>query len=184
MQHPANFSVSPPGKNISSDHYPHFHFLTGNDDRLDSIVFSRGEWSVQVSAPGLLADGYQATVTATIPGSYNQAGQPFTIVVNANATAQRSMEGYTIPFYSAGSAHNQFDVHYQVEFSGPGSPNNAPYTFSLSQNLSGMQMGKMFGFIGALAALTLAGWVSISEFSAMTLKAVFLLKIQKSGLRQ
>lgn len=165
MQRPANFSATPPGKNTTQTITRTFTFSTGNDDRLDSIVFKRGEWSVQVSAPGLVADGYQASVTGTIPGSYNQAGQPFTFVVNANATAQKSMEGYTIPFYSSGSAHNQFDVHYQVEFSGAGSPNNAPYTFSLAQNLSGMRLEKMFGFL-APRTLNLGGMgIDIGIFS-------------------
>lgn len=166
MQFPANFTASPPGKNIAQTITRTFTFSTGNADQLDSIVFKRGVWSVQVSAPGLLADGYQATVTATIPGSYNQAGQPFTVVANANGTVHKSMEGYTIPFYSSGSTHNQFDVHYQVEFSGPGSPNNAPYTFSLSQNLSGMQLSKMFGFL-APRSLTLGGMgIDIGIFSS------------------
>ncbi|MBW6496906.1 MAG: hypothetical protein K0B09_00825 [Bacteroidales bacterium] len=165
-QYPANFSASPPGKNTLQTFTRTFAFETGHADELDSLGFGQGVFSLQVSAPGLAADGYQATITLTIPGSYNQSGQPFSMEVNANGTAEKSMIGYTIPFYSSGTQHNQFDVHYQVEFSGQGNPANAPYTFNISQQWVGLQLEKMFGTL-ATRILNIGGMgIDIGIFSS------------------
>jgi len=165
-QYPANFYASPPGKNPLQTITRTFSLETGHDDELDSIGFRQGILSIQASAPGLSADGYQATITITIPGSYNQAGQPFSMEVNANGTAQKSLVGYTIPFYSAGTQHNQFDVHYHVMFSGQGNPANAPYTFNISQQMTTLQLEKMFGLL-ATRILNLGGMgIDIGIFSS------------------
>lgn len=165
-QHPANFSASPPGKSTLQTITRTFSFETGHDDELDSIVFRQGNLSLQASAAELLADGYQATISITIPGSYNQAGEPFQMVVNANGIAQKSLVGYTIPFYSTGTQHNQFDMHYQVLFSGQGNPANAPYTFNISQQMGNMQLEKMFGVL-ATRILNLPGMgIDIGIFSS------------------
>lgn len=165
-QHPANFSASPSGKNTLETFTRTFSFETGHADELDSIVFRQGIFSVQVTAAGLAADGYQAAISITIPGSYNKAGEPFSMVVNANGTAQKSLVGYTIPFYSAGTQHNRFDVHYQVVFSGQGNPANAPYIFNINQHMGSMQLEKMFGVL-ATRILDLPGMgIDIGIFSS------------------
>ena len=144
----AGFSDSPPGKSTVKTITRTFTFSTGHNDILDSLQFKRGVFELNASAMGLNADGYQATITATIPGSYNAMGQPFSIQVLANGgLATQSLEGYTIPFYSAGADHNQFDVHYTLEYSGQGNPANAPYTFNLNQEINDMRLNKMVGIL-------------------------------------
>lgn len=143
----ASFAVSPAGKSTAQVVSRTFGFETGSNDQLDSIVFRDGTLWVEVSAAGPAADGYQAAVTLTVPGSYNQAGEPFSLTIQAGAAAQKSLAGYAFPFYSSGADQNRFDVTYEVVFSGSGNPANAPYTFQLNQVFQGMQLEKMVGIL-------------------------------------
>ncbi len=147
QQHPANFTASPIGQNPTAPITRTFSFITGNNDRLDSLTFLTGDFFVAISVPNLAANGYQAMVTLSIPGSYNSQGQGFTMQVPANGNARASLQGFTIPFYSSGSTHNLFDVRFIVTFSGAGTPTNAPYTFNINHNFSGLSLKKMFGVL-------------------------------------
>lgn len=147
QMHPANFTASPIGQNPTAPVTRTFSFNTGNNDRLDSLNFLTGDFFVAISVPNLAANGYQAMVTLSIPGSYNSQGQAFTIQVPANGNARANLQGFTIPFYSTGTTHNLFDVRFVVTFSGAGTPTHAPYTFNINQNFGGMSLKKMFGII-------------------------------------
>ncbi|MEE4177893.1 MAG: hypothetical protein V2I46_10320 [Bacteroides sp.] len=155
-QFSANFAASPPGKNAAQSITRSFSYNTGHDDQLDSIVFKGGMLMAGVSAEGLAADGYQALITLTIPESYNQDGQPFSMTIEAGSSTQESLAGYTFQFYSSGSEFNRFDVHYEVVFTGSGNPNNAPYTFQVSQDFLDMQIQKIVGIL-ATRILNLGG---------------------------
>jgi len=166
QQFTASFSSSPPGKNTTQTITRTFSFSTGFNDQLDSLKFLYGEFQVFLMVSGLAADGFQALVNITIPGSYNSQGQPFTMQVAANNNATASLQGFTIPFYSSGGNHNLFDVHYHVAYSGSGTPNNAPYTFSLDQSFRGMRLSSMFGLL-AERTLNMGGMgIDIGIFSS------------------
>lgn len=156
QMYPANFAASPPTQGTVPAITRTFSFSTGNNDRLDSLKFQTGQMQVFLSVPNLAANGYQAMVTITIPGSYNSQRQVFTMQVPANGNATANLEGFTIPFYSSGTTHNLFDVRYQVTFSGAGTPTNAPYTFNFNQTFAGLSLNKMVGVL-AQRSLFLGG---------------------------
>lgn len=151
-QFSTSFSASPPGKTTAQTITRTFSYSTGYDDQLDSIVFNGGMLMAGVSADGLAADGFQASITLSFPGSYNQDGQAFSFTLDAGTNSQKSLAGYTFPFYSTGSDYNQFDAHFEVTFTGSGTPSNAPYTFQVNLEFQGIQLQKM---VGTLAPRTL-----------------------------
>ena len=142
---PASFSADPSETKVIQTFTQTFSYDSGFEDQVDSIVFSGGILGVQISAPGLTADGYLASVTLTFPASYNEAGETFSMTLDAGSASQKSLEGYTFLYYSTGDEHNRFDVNYEVTFSGSGDPVNAPYTFQINQDFQGMKMGKIVG---------------------------------------
>lgn len=146
-QYQASFQASPSGRDKVRSTTLTFGYDTGYDDLIDSIVFREGILGVEVFAPGLAADGYQASVTLTVQDSYNANGQPFSMTIEAGTSNQVNLADFTFLFYSSGSDHNLFDVSYDVTFSGSGSPSNAPYTFELNQNFQDMMLKKMVGFL-------------------------------------
>ncbi len=124
-----------------------FDFMIG--EILDSLVLNGGVFKFKVSEPQMVVDGFQASVTATIPKAYDKDGKPLTVSVNLNDSAAVSLDDVTFEFFNEEAAPkntaNNFDIEYTIHITGPGQPKS--YTLDFDHLFQEFDFSGLYGDI-------------------------------------
>ncbi len=138
-----------------------------NGPKIDSVTFKTGSLALAFSSD----IKYSGQIKIMIPNAKkNGAGFskiiPFTytgtVPVLSNATYD--LAGYNFDMTNGGTAFNEFPVNFEVTLSGSGAPILSSEMITLTQSLSNMTFGKIFGDIGQMSLTPGADSVDISIF--------------------
>lgn len=125
------------------------NFNFGIGEVLDSLALNGGVFQFEVSEPQMATDGFQASITATIPKAYDKDGNPLTVSVNLNETATVSLDNVTFEFFSEDNgtknSANNFDIDYTIHITGPGQSRS--YTLDFDHTFQEFEFSGLYGDI-------------------------------------
>lgn len=164
-----NISVNPSSK--SEQVFDKIFLVTFDQNQVISWVkFLEGQFRVELTAPQLIADGYNISATFEILGSVSSSGGLVQGQLDAQNPAQVPLNGATLDF---GNDANMFMVRYTVTVSGNGTPTHAPYTVDFAQNMTGLRYELLYGYIGEIAFPVGKTGVDLGLFRNANLGSIF-----------
>ncbi len=158
------YEVHPGGKSAKVTFTETLDFSFGAGERLDSLSMEEGKFLVSASAQDLVNDGYQLTITVTIPQSYDGSGNPLSFEMDLDSPGSSELGGFTFEFYSDNDQNNLFDIQYHVEVAGSGTPDNAPYQLTLNKSFFDLEFLSIYGDVSYTQLALGEGEIPISIF--------------------
>lgn len=169
-----HFMPSKTTPDTKSEVFETFPFIYDGDERIDVIEFKSGVLGINIQADELIQDGYELSITVSIPNSSDDFGKMFSEKFLLQDTpVEFDIDGYTVEFETNDQGDNYFDINYLIEIESHGQPDNAPYDLNFSQSLNNITYFELVGYFDNFDFFVGTENINLGLYSESVLSAIF-----------